>query len=609
MLFPINTATRSVMDVSGIWNFKLDKGTGLQEEWFRSKLTETIPMAVPASYNDIGVSKEIHDHVGWVWYEKEICIPVVLQSERMVLRFGSATHLAKVYLNGTFILEHKGGFLPFELEVNDYIENAKLRITVAVNNILDDSTLPVGIYQEEEYEGLGKVVRNLPNFDFFNYAGLQRPIKLYTTPRTYIQDVAITTDYQGTRAFVNYTVDKVGEDVAVKATVMDEAGNEVVSGEGSKGRLEFDHVQLWEPLHAYLYTLKVELSQSGQTLDVYEEPFGVRTVEVKDGKIFINQKPFYFKGFGKHEDSPIHGRGFSEAVNVMDFNLMKWIGANSFRTSHYPYSEELMRLADREGIVVINEAPAVGVHLNFNAPTGRMVKEASTTWERIRTFEHHQDVLKDMIARDKNHPCVVMWSLANEAATEEDGAYEYFKPLADLTKNTDPQSRPVMIVTFSGSSIERDQIADIVDVLGFNRYYGWYEYSGELDVAKVMLRAELEAWRKRYPQKPMMMMEYGADTVAGIHEVIPGLFTEEFQCEYLSMNHEVFDSVDTFIGEHVWNFADFATSPNIRRVNGNKKGVFTRERKPKAAAHELRKRWMGIPNYGYKPMKEDDRSL
>ncbi|CAM3765177.1 hypothetical protein MALU111345_20090 [Marinicrinis lubricantis] len=386
-------------------------------------------------------------------------------------------------------------------------------------------------------------------------------------------------------------------------TVIDEAGNEVASGEGSKGCLEYDNVRLWEPLNAYLYTLKVELVRSGQTVDEYEEPFGVRTVEVRDGQFLINQKPFYFKGFGKHEDSPIHGRGFSEAVNVMDFNLMKWIGANSFRTSHYPYSEELMRLADREGFVVIDETPAVGVHLNFNAPTGLMVQEEST-WKRIKTFEHHQVVLKDMIARDKNHPCVVMWSVANEAATEEDGAYEYFKPLVDLTKSSDPQSRPVMIVTFSGSTIERDQIADIVDVLGFNRYYGWYEYSGDLEVAKVMLKAELDAWVKRCPGKPMIMTEYGADTVAGFHEVIPVLFTEEFQSEFLRINHEVFDSVDTFVGEHVWNFADFATSQHIRRVNGNKKGVFTRDRKPKAAAHELRKRWTDIPNYGYKPLKQ-----
>lgn len=599
MLYPIQTASRSVIDLSGIWNFRLDKGTGFQEEWFRSPLVDTIPMAVPASYNDIGVSKEIRDHIGWVWYEKEISIPVVLQSERIVLRFGSATHLARVYLNGKLALEHKGGFLPFELEVNDYIEENQLRITVAVNNVIDLTTLPVGIYREEEYEGLGKVVRNEPNFDFFNYAGLHRPVKLYTTPRTYIRDIVITTDYQGARGTASYTVDLIGEGVSVKASVIDEAGQVVASGEGAQGTLEIDDVKLWEPLNAYLYTLKVELVNDGQTVDVYEEPFGVRTVEVKDGKFYINRKPFYFKGFGKHEDSPIHGRGFAEAVNVMDFNLMKWIGANSFRTAHYPYSEELMRLADREGFVVIDETPAVGVHLNFHA-TEDMIPDGQSTWERVQTFEHHQDVLRDMIARDKNHPCVVMWSIANEAATEEVGAYEYFKPLVDLTKSTDPQSRPVAIVTYIGSSIERDKISDIVDVLAFNRYYGWYEYPEDLEVAEVMLRKELEGWKTRYPDKPMIMTEYGADTVAGMHEVNGGLFTEEFQCEYLRMNHKVFDSIDTFIGEHVWNFADFATSPSIRRVNGNKKGIFTRERKPKAAAHELRSRWTSIPDFGYK---------
>lgn len=601
MLFPINTATRSVIDLSGVWEFKLDNGAGFEEQWYRTRLTDTIPMAVPASYNDIGVKQEIHSHVGWVWYEKEISIPTVLQSERIVLRFGSATHLAKVYLNGAFSIEHKGGFLPFEVLVNDYIEHNKLRITVALNNILDDSTLPIGIYQEEEVAGLGKVVRNLPNFDFFNYAGLQRPIKLYTTPKTFIKDVVITADYKGASAVVDYAIDTAGDTAAIKVTVMDEAGNEVVSGAGSKGRLEFDNVQLWEPLNAYLYTLKVELLRDGQVVDVYEEPFGVRTVEVRDGKFLINGKPFYFKGFGKHEDSPIHGRGFAEAVNIIDFNLMKWIGANSFRTSHYPYSEELMRLADREGIVVINETPAVGVHFNFHA-TGAIAKEDST-WARVKTFEHHQDVLMDMVARDKNHPCVVMWSIANEAATEEEGAYEYFKPLVDLTKKIDPQSRPVMIVTYIGSSPEQDKIAEIVDVLGLNRYYGWYEYSGDLEVAKVMLKAELDAWVKRCPGKPMIMTEYGADTIAGFHEVNPVLFTEEFQSEYLRVNHEVFDGIDSFVGEHVWNFADFATSQHIRRVNGNKKGVFTRDRKPKAAAHYLRKRWTAIPDYGYKPLQ------
>ncbi|ARK29794.1 beta-glucuronidase [Halalkalibacter krulwichiae] len=600
MLYPITTETRGVIDLNGTWNFKLDDGKGFEQKWFETKLTETIPMAVPSSYNDIGVTKEIRNHIGYVWYEREFTLPYYLSDERIVLRFGSATHKAIVYVNGQLVVEHKGGFLPFEAEINKYLIEGKNRVTVAVDNILDESTLPVGLYSESEEKGLGKVVRNNPNFDFFNYAGLHRPVKIYTTPTTYVNDVTVVTDYTNTTGKVDYEVDYQGNDATVKVSVIDEEGQIVASNEGASGSVNIENVTLWEPLNAYLYHLKIELLSNDQIVDVYEEPFGVRTVEVTEGKFLINNKPFYFKGFGKHEDSPINGRGFNEASNIMDFNILKWIGANSFRTAHYPYSEELMRLADREGLVVIDETPAVGIHLNFMATSGLGKGEKRDTWKEIQTFEHHEDVIRDLIARDKNHPSVVMWSIANEAATEEKGAAEYFKPLVELTKELDPQKRPVTIVLFIMATPETDQIAELVDVIAINRYYGWYVDSGDLESAKAHLRQELIDWDKRCPGKPIMMTEYGADTVAGFHDIDPVMFTEEYQVEFLRANHEIFDEFDYFIGEHVWNFADFATSQGTMRVQGNKKGTFTRDRKPKAAAHELRRRWKNIADFGYK---------
>ncbi|MEH7549801.1 sugar-binding domain-containing protein, partial [Neobacillus vireti] len=112
MLYPIITETRSIIDLNGIWNFKLDPGIGFQENWHNAKLSDTRSMAVPSSFNDIGVNSSIRDHVGWVWYERELTLPNILAAERVVLRFGSATHLAKVYVNGELVVEHKGGFLP-----------------------------------------------------------------------------------------------------------------------------------------------------------------------------------------------------------------------------------------------------------------------------------------------------------------------------------------------------------------------------------------------------------------------------------------------------------------------------------------------------------------
>jgi beta-glucuronidase len=592
------TASRELIDLNGIWKFKLDHGTGFAEEWFRHSLQNTIPMPVPASFNDLYEGTDIRDHIGWVWYEREIVIPDHFFTQRIVLRFGSVTHAARVYLNGTFVTEHTGGFTPFEAEINAFTNSGKNRLTVAVNTIVDHTTLPVGNYLEEDVPGLGKVVTDTPNFDFFNYAGIQRPVKLYTTPTTYIRDIALTTEVHGTNAQVGYTIEVEG-DAEVRVSLYDETGETAARSTGPAGQLTIENVHLWQPLHAYLYTCVAELWQDGQRIDTYEQPFGVRTVEVSDGKFLINGKPFYFKGFGKHEDSHIHGRGLDEVLNVKDLNLLKWIGANSFRTSHYPYSEELMRLADREGFVVIDEVPAVGLHLNFMTLLSGGGK-THKTWEELGTKEHHEQVIRELIARDKNHPSVVMWSIANESASEEEGAHEYFQPLVQLARALDPQKRPVTIVTHMQATPVTNKVSDLVDVLALNRYYGWYVQSGQLEMAKAYLRAELENWNRVQPGKPLMLSEYGADTIAGFHDTTPVMFTEEYQVECLQANHEVIDTFPTCIGEHVWNFADFQTSQSIMRVQGNKKGVFTRDRKPKMAAHYLRERWLAIPDFGYK---------
>jgi beta-glucuronidase len=555
-------------------------------------------MPVPASFNDLYEDTEIRDHIGWVWYEREIVFPDHFLTQRLVLRFGSVTHAARVYLNGKFVTEHKGGFTPFEAEINTFANSGKNRLTVAVNTIVDHSTLPVGNYQEEDVPGLGKVVTDTPNFDFFNYTGIQRPVKLYTTPTTYIRDIALTTEVQGTKAQVGYAVEIEG-DTEVRVSIYDETGETVSRGTGPTGQLSITDVHLWQPLQAYLYTCVVELWQDGQCIDTYEQPFGVRTISVKDGKFLINGKPFYFKGFGKHEDSHLHGRGLDEVLNVKDLNLLKWIGANSFRTAHYPYSEELMRLADREGFVVIDEVPAVGLHLNFMTLLNGGGR-AHKTWEELETKEHHAQVIRELIARDKNHPSVVMWSIANEPASEEEGAYEYFQPLVLLARDLDPQKRPVTIVTHVMATPDTNKVSDLVDVLALNRYYGWYVHGGQLETAKASLRAELNGWNLVQPDKPVMFTEYGADTIAGFHDTTPVMFTEEYQVACLQANHEVMDEFPTFIGEQVWNFADFQTSQGIMRVQGNKKGVFTRERKPKMAAHYLRERWLAMPDFGYK---------
>ncbi len=216
--------------------------------------------------------------------------------------------------------------------------------------------------------------------------------------------------------------------------------------------------------------------------------------------------------------------------------------------------------------------------------------------EGVKTFEHHKDVIKDMISRDKNYACVVMWSIANEANTHIKGAYEYFAPLVELAKKTDPQYRMCTLVGVnSNTDPEGDVISKLSDVFCLNRYYGWYDGGPDLDYSEQALREELTKWEKI--GKPLIITEYGADTVMGLHDTTSVMFTEEYQVDYYKMNNKVFDSFDFVIGEQAWNFADFATGQGTVRVQGNKKGLFTRDRRPKLAAHYFRERWAGISDF------------
>ncbi|MFP5163607.1 beta-glucuronidase [Staphylococcus equorum] len=596
MLYPVINKYRSSIDLNGIWDFKIE-GVDDQIDVTRPLDTDLV-MAVPGSYNDQGVTSDIRNHVGNVWYERTFTIPNVLRNERVVLRFGSATHKATVYIDGKEVTSHQGGFLPFEVDFDSEFGSGQHRLTVCVNNILDETTLPVGEYSET-INNDGKIIKkNSPNFDFFNYAGLHRPVKIYTTPKVFIEDIEIVPEVLENCAKVQYKVTTNEAVPTIVVKLRDEKDNIVAETSGAEGIIEVDNPHLWQPLNAYLYHLEVTLLDNDQVIDTYAERFGIRSVEVREGQFLINGEPFYFKGFGKHEDAYYSGRGMNEVTNVLDFNLMKWIGANSFRTSHYPYSEEMMRLADEQGIVIIDETTAVGVHLNFSAIlSGTTTRD---TFKEIGTKEAHEAVIKDLIERDKNYACVVMWSVANEPASTEKGAKAYFEPLVNLARACDPQQRPVTIVTILTSQPDTCEVQDLVDVLCLNRYYGWYTQSGDLEAAKEALRTELDGWSEKQPGKPIMFTEYGADTIAGMHAINDELFTEEYQIRYYEANHEVIDNYPQFIGEQTWNFADFETSSGIIRVQGNKKGIFTRERRPKAVAHYFKKRWDNIPDFGYK---------
>ena len=601
MLYPQTNRVRNVISLDGLWKFRL-----LRDESGYTPgdiLTDNFEwLAVPASYNDQKEDPAYRRFAGRSVYQREVTLPTLYAGSRAVLRFDAAGNAADIYLGTEKIGSHKGGFLPFEIELNGHLSAGETGLlTVLVDNRVDHSTLPVGnekgtaffgsdnagipsVEQGKEYQA----AINLPNFDFFNYAGIHRPVRIYTTPLGYIRDITLLPDIAAdkTTGILDYIVETEGIADTVFVEIRDADGNVVASASGAKGHIELADANLWYPYPGTPYLYRACVTYGA---DYYEQTFGIRTVKVEGQRFLVNGEPFYFKGFGKHEDFFVHGRGLDLCLDVKDAGLIHWLGANSFRTSHYPYAEEMYDLCDREGILVIDETPAVGIN-------------AGGATDPYKTFDiraHHEDVLRDLIARDKNHPCVVMWSLGNEPDTEHfpESAYDYWHSLYELAHRLDPADRPVTLVCCQ-NDYTKDIVTRTMDVVCLNRYYGWYNLSGDLDAAMYALNIELDFWEKI--GKPLMFTEYGADTVAGMHASVPEMFSEEYQAEFLLAYGKAFDARDFIVGEQMWNFADFSTIQGPMRAEGNKKGLFTRDRKPKLSAHAMRHRWKEIPNFFYK---------
>jgi beta-glucuronidase len=593
MLRPQTSETRELVNLDGLWQFKVDfNDEGFAANWASAALETSLQAPVPASYNEVFTSTDIRDHVGWVWYQKTVRVPKGWVQDNIGVRVDSATHSGVVFVNGVKVAEHTGGYMPFSADITQHATaGQELVLTIAVNNILTNETIPPG---RVVTSAAGKKQQTYLH-DFYNYAGLARSVWLTSTPKTAIDDVTVITDFEGTTGSVKYSVSVAGgaADVAVK--LVDEVGEVVATGAGAEGELKIVNVRLWQPGNAYLYRLHVSLNNGGELVDSYSLNVGVRTVKVVGNQFLINNEPFYFTGFGMHEDHVVKGKGHDNSFLVNDFELLKWVGANSFRTSHYPYAEEVMDYADRQGIVIIDETAAVGLNQNFSGMFGGpKLPTFGPETANAATQQSLLHAVRELIQRDKNHPSVVLWSITNESETGIPEAVDFFKPAIDLARELD-STRPVTYINVMTEPFGKCLIAPLVDVICLNRYWGWYEDHSDLESAKLHFETELKGWTEKY-SVPFIITEYGADTLAGAHSIHNLPWSEEYQSAYLDVNHSVFDQFPGVVGEHVWNFADFQTKPGIFRVLGNKKGVFPRDRQPKAAAHKLRARWTTLGN-------------
>jgi Beta-galactosidase/beta-glucuronidase len=586
MLYPQQNHVRNTLDLSGIWDFQTDpEEVGVQQSWYKG-LKQARPIAVPGSWNE--QYEELFNYLGLAWYLKRSYVPSSWKGQRIFLRVGSANYFARVYVNGQEVGSHEGGHLPFAFEITDLVQwNAENVFAISVENHLTATRVPSGNIRSP----LGPAASFPPTtFDFFPFAGLHRPVVLYTTPANYIEDITVVTDIEGDTGKVKVSVQL----------------NEPFSGQGRlslagaeaplEGVLDFQDgrgtsqilvpkARFWSDTDPYLYQLSISAGE-----DFYSLPIGIRTIAVKDGTLLLNGRPVKLNGFGRHEDFIASGRGLNLPLMVKDYQLMRWVGANSYRTSHYPYSEEEMQLADREGFLIIDETPAVSLQFENEENAAARLKVC-------------QQQLSELIARDKNHPSVIAWSVANEPmparfgfmasgdSNEPDHSIERGKRFLDTllqqARELDP-SRLVTLVTLMGGPSSWMENCDFICM---NRYWGWYVLGGQLDKALAGLEKELDGvWEEWH--KPIVMTEFGADTMAGMHGHPNVMWTEEYQADLVRGHLAIAERKPYIAGMQIWNFADFAAVQSIMRVGGlNMKGVFTRTRTPKMAAHVLREFW------------------
>lgn len=584
MLYPQQTQSRNLLDLSGIWDFQPDPDEVGEAQGFTNALPSPRPLAVPGSWNE--QYADLYDYLGIGWYLRLVHIPTSWQGQRLFLRVDSANYRAVAWVNGRKAGEHEGGHLPFVFEITSLARfGGENTIVLMVENHLRPDRVPSG--------GMGELTSGAfpghpdTTFDFYPYAGIHRPVTLYTVPQDFIEDLTVVTRREGGAARV---------DVMVRVAGKQARGRVVLAGGGAKveaevrfndgeGRVELrlPSARLWCPADPFLYDLAVSTGE-----DVYTLPVGLRTVEVRGKEFLLNGEPVHFKGFGRHEDFYASGRGLNLPLLVKDYDLLHWVGANSYRTSHYPYSEEEMMMADRQGFLIIDEIPAVSLQFEDEA---NVAKRKAICLRMI----------EELIARDKNHAAVVMWSVANEPMLPDPVARltgrdtspvpefstGFFRDLVGRARSLDP-TRPVTLVGMMGAPLEWQEFTDVICV---NRYWGWYEQGARLEQAFATLDQELDLLYETF-QKPILVSEFGADTVAGLHGQPALMWSEEYQAEFIRGYLEVARRKDFVIGVHVWNFADFQAAQSIQRVGGmNLKGVFTRARQPKMAAHVLRDYW------------------
>jgi beta-glucuronidase len=509
-------------------------------------------LAVPSDWNS--QDQRLFFYEGTVWYQKDFTVDK-RPAKRYLLHFGAANYEAVVYLNGVRLGRHEGGFTPFQFDVTERLEEGGNFVVVKVDNRREPDRVPA------------------MNTDWWNYGGLTRPVRLLELPDPYLADYALWYEpgdggrIHGWAQASGAAVGGTAETVTLK---IPELGIEKPLPLDSTGRAEFSiakEPQLWTPESPRRYLVELEFNREKVT-----DRIGFRHVETRGEDILLNGRPIFLRGISIHEEAPDReGRAWSEADARQLLGWARDLGCNFVRLAHYPHNEQMLRVADELGLMVWAEIPVYWT-IQFGNPAVYALAERQ---------------LEEMIRRDRNRAAVIMWSLANETPGTE-ARLDFLRKLAGRARHLDS----TRLLTAASDTQERradlrlirDPIAQFTDVIGINSYCGWY---GGAPADCAGLR-----WRSEYA-KPVIVSEFGAGALQGLHGEPDQRWTEEYQAAVYRNNLVMLDNMTFLRGTTPWILKDFRSPrrplPGIQDF-WNRKGLLseTGERKQ---AWQLLKDW------------------
>lgn len=515
-----------------------DKSDLIEYDFEKSEI-----LKVPGDWNT--QLEKLFLYEGTVWYKKSFAYKVT-PGKRVFIYFGAVNYEAKVYLNGTKIGEHTGGFTPFSFDITDNIKTGENFVILKVSNV-------------RKREGVPTL-----NTDWWNYGGITRDVFIAEVPDTYINDYFIQLKKGSADEIDGWVkINKGSRDVSLS---IPELNLTKTISSNEQGTAHFNltgKFTLWEPSNPKLYD--VIISTGGDTIN---ERIGFRNIEVRGDQIMLNGKPVFLKGISIHEEAPIRsGRAFSKEDAYTLLNWAKELGCNFVRLAHYPHNEHMISEADKMGLMVWSEIPVYWTIL----------------WDNPDTYNNAVNQLTEMINRDRNSTSVIIWSVGNETP-RGDARLKFMTGLIKQARSMD-STRLIAAATElhydQNLMIIDDPLSEYLDVIGVNEYIGWY--SGK------PADALTKEWINKY-RKPLIISEFGAGALFNSHGEKEERWTEEYQADVYINQLEMLKKIPFLRGVTPWILTDFR-SPR-RQLPGvqdffNRKGLISDRGEKKQAFYIL----------------------